>query len=179
MSVLKNLRKLSELEFYKNAIDIRKEIYMWMLKNFNTKRNAKNVERTIKDISKEDKAVIDEIFAKYGRSKNNEFQTEFPKWFVNFERKYLSDLLRDLILHITKANFKYPTIDKEWQKRRIHQNEAISNCYCIYQELQHMISLFPIDLNKITAILDKIEREVDLLSGWQKSDNKRRKKGEA
>lgn len=39
MAVLKNLRNLSEMEFYKNAIGIRRDVTLWMLKEFGLKRN--------------------------------------------------------------------------------------------------------------------------------------------
>lgn len=53
MSVLKNLRALSEMQFYKTAITIRKELTIWLLKDFGTRRNAKSVNQIIKDITPE------------------------------------------------------------------------------------------------------------------------------
>lgn len=50
------------MEFYKKAIDLRKEITIWLLKDFGYKRNARSVKRVIKDISEEDKKTIDDIF---------------------------------------------------------------------------------------------------------------------
>ena len=99
MSVLKNLRSLSSMEFYKNAIELRKAITMWMLRDFGTKRNTRSVASAIKDIDKDDKHVIDEIFAKYGRTPNHEFQSEYPSWFVNFER--------DIIMKILQSNRRF------------------------------------------------------------------------
>ena len=64
MSVIKNMRNLSSMEFYKKAIDLRKEITIWLLKDFGYKRNARSVKRVIKDISEEDKKTIDDIFIK-------------------------------------------------------------------------------------------------------------------
>ena len=39
MSVLKNLRSLSEMQFYKTAITIRKELTIWLLKDFRARGN--------------------------------------------------------------------------------------------------------------------------------------------
>lgn len=61
MSVIKNLRSLSAMEFYKNAITLRKDITNWMLRNFGIKRNARSVVQVIKNIDKEDQRVIDNI----------------------------------------------------------------------------------------------------------------------
>ena len=69
MSVIKNLRSLSTMEFYKNAITLRKDITNWMLRNFGIKRNARSIAQVIKNIDKEDQKVIDNIFAKYDNQK--------------------------------------------------------------------------------------------------------------
>lgn len=130
MSVLKNLISLSSMEFYKNAIELRKAITMWMLRDFGTKRNTRSVASAIKDIDKDDKHVIDEIFAKYGRTPNHEFQSEYPSWFVNFERDIIMKILQSIIYNITMANSIYPTDDflnDEYALRRKYQDVAI---YC-------------------------------------------------
>ena len=62
------------MEFYKNAIYMRTEISKWMMRDFGVKRNPKSVNQVIKDISKEDQQMIDEIFSKYGKTPNHEFQ---------------------------------------------------------------------------------------------------------
>ena len=53
MAVLKNLRSLSSMEFYKNAIRLRVDITNWMLRNFGIKRNARSVNQVIKNIDAE------------------------------------------------------------------------------------------------------------------------------
>ena len=57
MSVLKNLRSLSSMEFYKNAIELRKAITMWMVRDFGTRRNARSVASVIKDIDDADNII--------------------------------------------------------------------------------------------------------------------------
>ncbi len=76
MAVLKNLRSLSNMQFYKTAIYIRKELTDWMLRDFGTTKNKKSVRQVIKDISPEDQKTIDDIFTKYGRSSNKKDQGE-------------------------------------------------------------------------------------------------------
>lgn len=58
MAVLKNLRSLSSMEFYKNAIRLRVDITNWMLRNFGIKRNARSVNQVIKNIDAEDQKMI-------------------------------------------------------------------------------------------------------------------------
>lgn len=178
MSVLKNLRSLSSMEFYKNAIELRKAITMWMLRDFGTRRNARSVASVIKDIEEADKRAIDDIFAKYGKSPNHEFQSEYPSWFVEFERNIIMEILQSIIYNITMANSIYPTDDflnDEYALRRKYQDVAISECYALLQELQYIVACFDTNINKLQPILDKIETEVDLLKCWRQSDNKKRK----
>ena len=60
MAVLKNLRKLSSMDFYKNAIRLRADITNWMLRNFGIKRNARSVNQVIKNIDTEDQKTIND-----------------------------------------------------------------------------------------------------------------------
>lgn len=178
MSVLKNLRSLSSMEFYKNAIELRKAITMWMVRDFGTRRNARSVASVIKNIDDADKHIIDEVFAKYGKTPNHEFQSEYPSWFVDFERNIIMKILQSLIYNITMANSIYPIDDflnDEYALRRKYQDVAISECYALLQEVQYIVACFDININKLQPVLDKIETEVDLLKGWRQSDNKKRK----
>lgn len=178
MSVLKNKRDLSDMEFYKNAIRMNQELVTWMMRNFGTQRNPRSVNQVIKNISEDDQKTIDNIFSKYGQSPNHEFVSEFPKWYVDRKRKRLLDLCDELIENITNANSIYPTeefLHEEFAMRRELQTMAICNCKDIEQVLQGIRVDFRIDINKLDKFLDMSKREVDLLKGWRQSDNKARK----
>ena len=172
MSVLKNLRSLSSMEFYKNAIKIRKELTLWLLKDFGNKRNVRSVHHVIKDIDPEDQQTIDDIFVKYGKNPNKGFQSEYPEWYVAVEREAIANILRDMIQNITKANSIYVQSMNEYDMRRAYQTKAIGDCYVLYQELQYIISVFGTDLNRFIPILEDIEKEISLLRGWRQSGNK-------
>ena len=75
MSVLKNLRSLSEMQFYKTAITIRKELTIWLLKDFGTRRNAKSVNQVIKDITPEEQARLDN-----GLITEREIELQYISW---------------------------------------------------------------------------------------------------
>ena len=179
MSVIKNMRNLSSMEFYKKAIDLRKEITIWLLKDFGYKRNARSVKRVIKDISEEDKKTIDDIFIKYGKNANKEYESVYPEWFVEDERKIIMEILQSMMINITKANSIYVTNTLEYETRRMYQDKAIGDCYCLYHEIQYITTIFPTNLNNLVFLLDDIEREIDLLRGWRASDKSRFNKGKA
>lgn len=169
------------MEFYKNAIRMRTSLTTWLLRDFGTKRNARSVNQVIKNIESSDQVIIDEVFRKYNRTPNHEFQSEYPGWFVEYEREIIVGILQKLIENITSANSIYPTdafLNTEYATRRTFQDKAICNCYTLYQELQYIASCFNTDLNKLIPFLETIEKEVDLLKGWRQSDNKKRKERE-
>lgn len=188
MAVIKHLRDLSNMEFYKTAIYIRRDMTQWLLRDFGAKKHPKNVRQVVKDISDEDAEKVDAIFEKYGVKPKREYQSEYPQWFTDYERNIISNLLTEMVTNIIEANSIYPThrkdengedkkadivYESECGLRRTLQDKAIAVCYRLYQELQYIQSLFPQDLNRFCPLLGDIEREVDLLKGWRQSDNKR------
>ena len=62
MSVIKGLRKLSTMEFYKNAIRLRQRMTDWLLRDFGTKRNARSINKIITGISEDDQKLINDLF---------------------------------------------------------------------------------------------------------------------
>lgn len=161
------MRKLSSMEFYKNAVDLRRELTDWMMRDFGSKYTKKSVQQIIKNIDNSDQKIIDDVFAKYGKTSNQQFKSDYPSWFFDFERDVLMKLLHEMIANITYANSIYASHEFEFDMRRKYQNKAIANCYQIYQELQYITSSFNIDMNKIVRLLDEIEKEIDLLKGWR------------
>lgn len=164
------------MEFYKNAIKIRKQVTEWMLRDYGTKRNKRSVKQVLKNISPDDQKIIDSIFKKYGTNPDKEYQSEYPEWFVNNVHNTIITILHNLVNNIIEANTIYATHDFEFDIRRKYQDEAIANCYQLYQELQYVTDTFYTDLNKCIPLLESIEREIDLLKGWRTSDNKARKR---
>ena len=164
------------MEFYKNAIEIRKQLTVWLLKDFGNKRNMRSVNHVIKDIQPEDKEIIENVFLKYGKNPNKGFLSEYPEWFVNQEKEAITNILRDMIQCITKANTIYVQSMNEYDMRRAYQTKAIGDCYVLYQELQYIISVFGTDLNRFIPLLDRIEKEVSLLKGWRQADNRNKPK---
>lgn len=100
------------------------------------------------------------------------FSDEYPVWLIDKERMYFLDILRSLMKNIVKANSIYPVSMEEYHERRNYQNGAISDCEDLLQEMQYMISIVPVDAEKYMQYVEIIEREIALLKGWRKGDNK-------
>lgn len=54
----------------------------------------------------------------------------------------------------------------------MHQDLAIGQCYRLVQELQYAIETLPVDMNTYFRFSAQIQKEIDLIKGWRKSDNK-------
>lgn len=176
MSVIKNLRKLSDMEFYKNAINIRAELTRWLMRDFGEKKHPKNIAHTIKDVTPDETKIINDIFEKHGKGLNKEFVCEYPQWFIDAERKIIIETMWQMVSGIIAANSVYPALMAEWEQRRFRQNEAIAAVRHLFYELEYIARLFPQNLNYFEKLLDSLEREEHLLKGWRQSDNKSRRK---
>lgn len=175
MGVLKNLQKLSDLEFYKCAEKLQDDITDFVLRDFGLKKSLRNVNQVIKDIEESDQAAIDGIFAKYGKKPNQEFQSEYPAWFLDDRKEKLLKYTDTLIDNIIAANLIHSTTPRECDARREKQNAAIGACGELYREFKYLKKHLHINLNWIAGTLALITREVKLLKGWRQSDNKTRR----
>ena len=175
MSVLKNLQDLSDLEFYKCAEKLQDDITDFCLRDFGLKKSPRSVKQVIKNIDEKDQEEINAIFAKYGRTPNQQFRSEYPEWFLKSRKLKLIKYTDTLIGCIIEENLIYAVSLAECDQRRELQNNAIGVCGNLYRELQYLKRHLPINLNWITGTLAMIKREEVLLKGWRRSDNKTRK----
>jgi hypothetical protein len=151
VSVLKNKRSLSKLEFYHNARTLREEATNFLLRDF-------GVRDKIRKIRNEDNVEVTVI-------------EEYPEWLITFFRQSIINILRSMMLNITAANTIYPTTLEELAERRKHQTAAIYNCEQLLGEMTYCADILPVELNKFIPYVDKIAFEIKLLKGWRKSGN--------
>jgi hypothetical protein len=148
MSVLKNRRSLSKLEFYHNARKMRRELTELLLHEFGiySRSNQKSVDPALPD------EYYTEIIAEFSRN--------------------IRLILRNLMWNITAGNTMYPTSMPEVQSRRQYQNAAIVNCEQLHQEFMYCEDVLPVKASKFLPYVEMIEYEIKLLKGWRKSTNK-------
>ena len=152
MSVLKNKRGLSKLEFYHNARQLRRDITNLLLRDFGVRDKI----RQVKGEEGETLTVIE----------------GYPGWLIEKFRDSIMQILRNLMMNITAGNTIYPTNESELQLRRQYQTAAIINCEQLLQEMHYCEDILPVHVSKFLPYVEAIEFEVKLLKGWRKSNNK-------
>ena len=170
MSVLKSKRKPSQFEVFHHLTKLRREITDLLLRDFgySFEKAEKRLEkrfgnRPYEDLTDQDKAVYDRLKARW---------TAFDEWFIKDERQVIIDCLREITKEVYITNSIYPTCPEELVQRRLHQDEAVGQCYRLTQELQYAIETLPVDVNTYLRFGESIQTEVNLIKGWRKSDNK-------
>jgi hypothetical protein len=132
MSVLKNKKRLSKLEFYHNARELRKDITNLLLRDFGVKDKV----RKIKTETGEVVSIIE----------------GYPDWLIETFRSNIMQILRDMMMNITAGNSIYPTSNIELQERRHYQTEAIINCEQILQEMHYCEDILTNSSCKVCAV---------------------------
>lgn len=176
MSVIKEKRSLSELEFYHNALKIDKELNLLLLKDFGIRDKVRELKYfcDIKKLDSEDKEMFLKIVEKYKMDEN--IIESYPLWLIDYYRECILDDMQELFKDITEANSIYPVNISEWEDRRKYQTQAIANAQDLLLTMNRIINNLPVNANKMMRFVDMITLEVKLLRGWRKSGNRLLKK---
>ena len=94
------------------------------------------------------------------------------EWVLNDERDVIAKILANLCNNLTAANSIYPQTMQELNLRRLYQDKAIANCYQLISELQYIIMIFNVNVDKYIPYCDDINYEIGLIKGWRKSNKK-------
>lgn len=170
MSVVKGKRKESQFEVIKHFYRMRKDITDLLLRDFgySQKKSQKKIEKMFGGKSYEELTEKQQIH--YSQKASRDYG--FEEWFVGYQRDTIMDCIRNTTEYIFTANSIYPSIPEELVERRIYQDKAIGQCYRLLQELQYTIETLPVDIEKYIRFTDSINKEINLLKGWRKADNK-------
>jgi hypothetical protein len=152
VSVLKNKRGLSNLEFYHSARKLRREITNLLLRDF----GVSDTVRKVKGESGEQVSVIE----------------SYPDWLLDEFRRSIIQILRNMMANITAGNTICPVSRAEMDLRRHYQTQAIINCEQLLQEMHYCEDVLPVAVSKFIPFVEAIEFEVALLKGWRKANNK-------
>ena len=170
MSVLKNKRKPSQFEVFHQLNKLRKDITDLLLRDFGFDI-VKAEKRLSKRFGGKSFDELDEKQQAYYLRLKKRWEA-FDEWFIEDERKVITNCLRAITREVYMANSIYPTVREELVDRRLHQDRAIGLCYTLVQELQYAIETLPVDVDQYLRFGEAIQTEINLIKGWRKSDNK-------
>lgn len=170
MTVPKNKRTVSKVEFFYFAYKLNDKITQLLIKDFGIKRISKDLKAFTygAKMSGEDREAFMELCDKYGIN----VESEYPLWLIEYYRGWILRLLQELIDNITQANTIYPKNENEFFLRRKYQTIAIGKCYQLLQAFQTAVRNLPVDVEKYMPYVKMIEEEVTHFKNWKKSDNK-------
>ena len=89
----------------------------------------------------------------------------------DFKNK-INDIADRMTANIKAANTIHPLSWSEYHQRRSYQNAALANCKQLLMELQKVVEIFEVDINKFSQHTKAINREIDLIKRWRQRDNK-------
>lgn len=170
MSVPVGKRKQSDFEVIKHFYRLRRDMTELILRDFGFSEKKYN-----KKLSKMFGGIpYDELndSQKDHYDKKASLNDAFMEWYIGHQRGIIIDCIGNVTKHIFIANSIYPSAIEELTERRIHQDIAIGECFRMLQELQYTIETLPVDINKYHIFIENINKEINLLKAWRKSDNK-------
>lgn len=115
------------------------------------------------------------IRKRYRPKPEQETQFEEYEYFFKEEQRILSTLFANLQANITGANSIYPYYKNEYLMRRNYHNRTIVNIYQIKSELNHIVTIANVNVNKYTELIDMLDEELKMLISWKKSLKKYKK----
>lgn len=173
MSVPKGKRQESQFEVIKHFFRLRKDITDLLLRDFGY--SSKKFEKKMSKIfgGKAFEELTEQQKEHY--TKTVQRNLEFQEWLIPYQRNVVVNCITEATSYIFMANSIYPSIPEELTERRIYQDKAIGQCFRLLQELNYTIETLPVNIEKYVKFIDGINREINLLKGWRKSDNKYKK----
>ena len=159
------------MEFWKNACALEKQMVFIVLHDFGIKPRVRepNFFAKVYKMKAEDAITFNGICEQYGIIRTTE---DYPEWLMEMLRKTIIEKLMELKENIRSANEIYPYYRQEYIDRRRYQDEAIRCCGKLYDSFTLVKEMLSINPDKYMSVVEKIERERDLLTGWRKADNR-------
>ena len=173
MSVLANKRKESQFEVFNHFYKVRRNVTDLLLRDFgySPEKAEKHLQKMFNNKNYDDLSKEEKVKYINKKSKNESFE----EWFILEQRKTILNCLRNVQEYIFVANSIYPQYIEELIERRIYQDKAIGQCFRLIQELQYSIETLPVKIDIYLQLSKDIEKEINLIKSWRKSDNKFKK----
>lgn len=98
---------------------------------------------------------------------------KYKTWLIEHFKEELWKYAQSMSYHIRAANTINPIFVREYENRRLHQDEAMSCCFHLIDLLEQMKEILHIRIAKINPIIELLHSERRLLHEWRKSDYKK------
>ena len=170
--VLVRKRTLSKLESYMNARRLHKQLFFLLIRDFGMKPRAREPTFYTKGWEPQDKEMFETIVRKYGISR---IVDDYPTWAISYCRRKILKNIDIMEENVTTAYTIWATNKAEAEARRLYQDKAIAACENLKQDFEFISEVLPLKVDKLLPYIDSISKEIALLKGWRKSDNKRNK----
>ena len=171
MSVVKSRRKESRFEAQHHFYRLRTDVTRLLLQDFGF--DDGKYRETIERYRKNHEAApnVDEIVGRWEKKSES-----FNRWFIDEECSAIMDILRNIEREFTMGNSIYPSDTParflEFCLRRWHIDKAIGYCYTLKQELNYVIRVLPVDINKYERFATDIDEQIALYKGVRQADNR-------
>lgn len=171
MSVVRNKRSLSDLEYFHNGLKMRDMILDLLIRDFGVKvkRNDFEVLKSVHNMTDEDMELAEYLCKKYRVMEHVLYN--FPGWFMEYERKTIMDILKSFMAHLRYADNITVNSDSSHEYRKYHVFQARADCYRMMDEMEYLARVFPVDMTAYIPFLDVLHYEIKLLNRLEKHDN--------
>ncbi len=170
-SVPEGRRTLSGFQTDHDIAKLRDEITVFAMNQFgfSQEKYLKRIEKYRHDHAKADN--VEEITKRY------EAKCEaFKNFFIPSEYERVLGLVGDMDAAFTMGNSIFPSDTPakffEWLARRIYIDIAISKAYVLKREINYVIRVLPVDINRYYGFAKKIDHVVEMMKGARRADNR-------
>ena len=177
MSVPKGKRNESRFEAQHHFFKLRDEITLLILNDFGFSEEKYLAKMNKYRENHQNAENVEEVVERW-QKKNDSFN----RWFIDEEGRKILEILRNINENFTMGNSIYPSQTPaklfEFVERRKYMNRAIGYCFTLKQEIQYVLRVLPVDINKYERFAEAIDEQIALYKGVRKADNnllKRRK----
>jgi hypothetical protein len=152
MSVPKYKRAISQMEFYRQTMDLYRDVTMQLLVNFE------------KGLYKDRFETID----------GTEIITveKYPEEVLKHIKTHAFEILSNMADSVTMANSIYPSTLEECRVRRNLQNQAIGYCNALLTHYEYMGRVFPRKVSTLLNYADRTQKLQSLMRGWKQTTAK-------
>lgn len=155
MAVNVSDRTLSKVEAIYQAVKVREALESLSLRSFGVRSRNSILRR------------------KYEQAIHLEGRQETADEIIKMVSRTLFNLGSDIERELCAADAIFPRTKRDFRLRREYQNKALSSCKMAKDELNQIADYFDVDISVFKESVLLLDKEINLIKAWRRSDNKR------